>query len=34
MADSSGVVPYHEVRYPSARLASLILFHFVELEGS
>ncbi len=34
MADSPGVAPYHEARYPGARLVSLILFHFVELEGS
>ena len=34
MAGSPGVVPYHEARYPGACLASLILLHFVELEGS
>jgi hypothetical protein len=34
MADSPGGVLYHEARYPGARLVSLIVCHFVELEGS
>lgn len=34
MTDSPGRVLYHEARYPGARLVSLILFHFVELECS